>query len=117
MFGRARLGVIPVVWLAVALAMPTAATALPHLRGAWTAIPALPDDASITTAVGGKDGLLYVFGVCQDFCIQTNGVVHAGAPVTYIYDSQFDGWISGRSAPRACADAQAAVVGSDRQIR
>jgi Galactose oxidase, central domain len=117
MFGRARLGMIPVVWLAVALAMPAAAAALPHLRGTWTAIQGLPDDASIRTAVGGSDGQLYVFGVCQDFCIQTNGVVHAGAPVTYIYEPQFDLWMSGRSAPRACVNAQAAVVGRDGQVR
>jgi hypothetical protein len=117
MFGRARLGLIPTVWLAVALAMPAPASALPHLRGSWTAVPALPDDASITTAVGGNGGLLYVFGVCQDFCIQSNGVVHGGAPVTYIYHPRADVWVSGHSAPRECAGAQASAAGTDGRIR
>jgi hypothetical protein len=117
MFGRARLGLVPLLWLALALAIPEGVSALPHLRGSWTAVPMLPDEASITTAVGGNDGRLYVFGVCQDFCIQSNGVVHGGAPVTYIYDRQADLWESGRSAPRECAVAQASVVGNDGRIR
>lgn len=117
MLGRARLGLIPAVVLALVVAFPVSAGALAHLRGSWTSIPALPDDASITTAVGGHDDLLYVFGVCQSFCIQSNGVVRGGSPVTYIYDRQFDVWMSGRSAPRVCADAQAAVVGSNGKIR
>ena len=117
MFGRARLGLIPAVGLVLALAFPLGATAAPHLRGSWAAVSALPDEATITTAVGGNDGLLYVFGICQSFCIQSSGIVHGGAPVTYIYDANSQIWMSGRGAPRACANAQASAVGADGRIR
>src|SRR6185436_9842522 len=92
MFRGARRVFIPVVGLVVVFAFPVSVGALTHLRGSWSGVSALPDDATITTAVGGNDGLLYVFGVCQSLCIQTNGVVHAGAPVTYIYDAEAAIW-------------------------
>ena len=117
MFRGARRGLIPALALFVVLALPFSTGAISHLRGSWTAVPGLPDDATITTAVGGNDGLLYVFGTCESECIQTNGVVHAGANVTYVYDPQFDLWMSGRGAPRACGRAQAAAAGSDGKIR
>ena len=117
MLRRARLGLIPAVGLAVVLAFPLSVGALAHLSGSWSSVPALPDEASINTIVGGHDGQLYVFGVCEDFCIQSNGVVRGGAPVTYIYDPQSDVWMSGRSAPQVCDEAQAAVVGANGRIR
>lgn len=117
MFRGARRGLIPALALFVVLAFPFSTGAISHLRGTWTAVPGLPDDATITTAVGGHDGRLYVFGTCESACIQTNGVVHAGANVTYIYDPQFDVWMSGRGAPRACDNAQASLVGADGKIR
>jgi N-acetylneuraminic acid mutarotase len=113
----ARHWLVIVAGLVVALAFPLSASALTHLRGSWTHISALPDDATISTAVGGRDGLLYVFGVCSSECIQTNGIVHAGAPVTYIYDPQFELWMSGRGAPRVCAGAEASLAGADGRIR
>jgi hypothetical protein len=117
MFRGARRVLIPVVGLVVALAFPLAVGALTHLRGSWSQVSALPDDATVMTAVGGNDGLLYVFGICQSFCIQTNGVVHTGAPVTYIYDAEAAIWSSGRGAPKACAGAEASLVGADGKIR
>jgi hypothetical protein len=117
MFRGARRVLIPVVGLVVVLAFPVGVGAITHLRGTWQSVSSLPDDAIISTAVGGRDGLIYVFGVCQSVCIQTNGLVHAGAPVTYIYDPQFELWMSGRGAPRVCAGAKASLAGSDGKIR
>jgi len=82
MFRGARRVLIPALALFVVLAFPFSVGAIGHLRGSWTAVSVLPDDVTISTAVGGKDGLVYVFGVCQGVCIQTNGIVHSGAPVT-----------------------------------
>jgi hypothetical protein len=112
-----RAAFVPAIGLAIILAVPLQAAALSHLRGAWTGVSALPDDATINAVVGGNDGLLYVFGVCNDFCIQSNGIVHGGATVTYIYDPQYQLWMSGHGAPTVCDGADAAAVGADGRIR
>jgi hypothetical protein len=114
---RTWLGLIPVLGLVTILSAPVGTIALAHVRGSWSALPELPDEATITTAVGGHNGRLYVFGICQVSCLQTNGIVSHGAPVTYVYNEALGIWRSGRGAPKVCRHAQAAAVGTNGKIR